>query len=220
MLENKVIELAVLMECPRTAFRQLFILENRGGCLEIPSSSVTFKAELCCLLISKTDFDLSKENGISNDYGDVKFRIQKGFIVGYDNTYPFSIDKDKEDEFKTSSIISVVKKLDLNDCADIDLDNPDKIKIQLNPEMYNMFVQLQGQDKLPIVHSMIVLPALVYVIDQIRHEELRKMYEDYYWYRCICKQLEIMKLEIDGKEFNKKSSLAIAQEILKRPKRN
>ena len=103
---------------------------------------------------------------------------------------------------------------------DVDLDNDNKIKIQLGDEMYRYFVQLQGQDKLPVIHSMIVLPALVYVIDQIKDFSIRGTYEDYYWYRCIAKQLEILNINIDSSAFESKSSLVIAQELLKFPIKN
>ena len=86
--------------------------------------------------------------------------------------------------------------------------------------MYQYFIQLQGQDKLPVIHSMIVLPALIYVIDQIKDYTMRETYEDYYWYRCIAKQLEILNISIDGQIFENKSSVSIAQELLKAPIKN
>ena len=216
-IEKSIIKLTVLIECPKTAYRKLFILNELKGTIEIPSSSLSAKVEPCCLLIANEDFILNSESGISADYANTNFKIKKGFIIGFDNTYSFIVDKDKEDEFKASSIISVVKKLDLDSYMDVDLDNDNKIKIQLGNEMYNLFVQLQGQDKLPVVHSMIVLPALVCVIDKIKDLEDRQTYKDYYWFRCIEKQLEIMNMTIDSNEFERKSSLVIAQELLKFP---
>mgnify|MGYP000562305704 FL=1 len=216
-LNNSTIKLALMIECAKTAYRNLFVLKDSDGTIEVPSSSLSSKVEMCCLLLANEDYIIDKESGISSDYMDTSFKINKGFIVGYDNTYSFIVDKDKEDEFKASSIISVVKKIDLKDYMDIDLDNDNKIKIQLGDEMYQRFVQIQGQDKLPVVHSMIVLPALVYVIDQIKNKDLRETYSDYYWYRCIDKQLEVLNIGIDSSAFDNKSSLAIAQELLKLP---
>lgn len=216
-LNNSTIKLALMIECAKTAYRNLFVLKDLDGTIEVPSSSLSSKVEMCCLLLANEEYIIDKESGISSDYMDTSFKINKGFIVGYDNTYSFIVDKDKEDEFKASSIISVVKKIDLKDYMDIDLDNDNKIKIQLGDEMYQRFVQIQGQDKLPVVHSMIVLPALVYVIDQIKNKDLRETYSDYYWYRCIDKQLEVLNIGIDSTAFDNKSSLAIAQELLKLP---
>lgn len=216
-LNNLTIKLALMIGCAKTAYRNLFVLKDLDGTIEVPSSSLSSKVEMCCLLLANEDYIIDKQSGISSDYMDTSFKINKGFIVGYDNTYSFIVDKDKEDEFKASSIISVVKKLDLKDYMDIDLDNDNKIKIQLGDEMYQRFVQIQGQDKLPVVHSMIVLPALVYVIDQIKNKDLRETYSDYYWYRCIDKQLEVLNIGIDSSAFENKSSLAIAQELLKLP---
>lgn len=219
-IQQDIIKLAVLIECPKTAYRQLFILDKLKGTLEIPSQVLSARVELCCILIANKDFVISREFDINLDYLDTIFSIKKGFIIGYDNTYPFIVDKDKEDNFKASSIISVVKKLDLENYMDINLDNDDKINIQLGEEMYQYFVQLQGQDKLPIVHSMVVLPALVYVIEQIKDITIRETYEDYYWYRCIAKQLEILKIDIDSPSFENRTSLSIAQELLKCPLKN
>lgn len=219
-LKNNIIQLTVLVECARTAFRKLFILNELNGVFDLPSQLLSSKVEMCCLLLANKDFVINMESGISPDYLNAVFNIKKGYIVGYDNTYSFIVDKDKEDVFKTSSIISVVKKKDLSNYMDVDLDDENKIKIQLGEEMYQYFVQLQGQDKLPVIHSMIVLPALVFVIDQIKDYGIRGTYEEYYWYRCIGKQLEILNIEIDSSTFQSKSSLSIAQELLKFPIKN
>lgn len=219
-INNEDIKLTILVECSKTAYRKLFVLDDLNGVIKISSHLLSAKVELCCLLLANKDFILNKESGISSDYLNTSFNISRGFIVGYDNSYSFIVDKDKEDDFKSSSIISVVKKLDLYDYMDVDLDNDNKIKIQLGDEMYQYFVQLQGQDKLPVIHSMIVLPALVYVVDQIKDHIIRETYEDYYWYRCIAKQLEILNISIDSQVFESKSSVTIAQELLKAPIKN
>lgn len=219
-IKKEIIKLVVLLECARTAFRKLYVLNELNGVIEIPAHLLLSKVEICCLLLANKDFVINNESGINSDYLNTSFRIKKGYIVGYDNTYSFVVDKDKDDLFKASSIISVVKKIDLNDYMDVDLDNDNKIKIQLGEEMYQYFVQLQGQDKLPVIHSMIVLPALVYVVDQIKDQGIRTTYEDYYWYRCIEKQLEILNMSIDSSKFQSKSSLSIAQELLKFPVKN
>lgn len=219
-IDKEDIKLTILVECSKTAYRQLFILDDLNGIIDINSQLLSAKVEICCLLIANKDFIINKESGISSDYSNVSFCIKKGFIIGYDNAYAFIVDKDKEENYKSSSIISVVKKLDLDDYMDVDLDNDNKIKIQLDDEMYQYFVQLQGQDKLPVIHSMIVLPVLVYVIDQIKDYSLRETYEDYYWYRCIAKQLEILNIGIDSQVFESKSSVFIAQELLKAPIKN
>ena len=148
--------------------------------------------------------------------------IEKNIIQNYSKLIirRVIVDTDKEENYKSSSISSVVKKLDLDDYMDVDLDNDNKIRIQLGDEMYQYFAQLQGQDKLPVIHSMIVLPVLVYVIDQIKDYSLRETYEDYYWYRCIAKQLEILNIGIDSQFFESKSSVYIAQELLKAPIKN
>ncbi|OUP77364.1 hypothetical protein B5F09_06165 [Erysipelatoclostridium sp. An173] len=219
-IDKEDIKLTILVECSKTAYRQLFILNDLKGVIEIASHLLSAKVEICCLLLANKNFIINKESGISSDYLDASFSINRGYIVGYDNAYAFIVDKDKEENYKSSSIISVVKKLDLDDYMDVDLENDNKIKIQLGDEMYQYFVQLQGQDKLPVIHSMIVLPVLVYVIDQIKDYTMRETYEDRYWYRCIAKQLEILNIGIDSQIFESKSSVSIAQELLKAPIKN
>lgn len=219
-LQTNIINLTLLVECAKTAYRNLFVLQDFNGIVSIPASALSAKVELCCLLLANKDFIINSKNGISDDYSNNTFEIKRGYIVGFDNSYSFIVDKDKEDDAKASSILSVVKKLDLEDYMDVDLDNDNKIKIQLGDEMYQRFVQLQGQDKLPVVHSMIVLPTLVFVIDQLKDSEARNTYQDYYWYRCIAKMLENLHMGIDSIAFANKTSLAIAQELLKLPLKN
>ena len=219
-LQTNIINLTLLVECAKTAYRNLFVLQDFNGTVSIPASALSAKVELCCLLLANKDFIINSKNGISDDYSNNTFEIKRCYIVGFDNSYSFIVDKDKEDDAKASSILSVVKKLDLEDYMDVDLDNDNKIKIQLGDEMYQRFVQLQGQDKLPVVHSMIVLPTLVFVIDQLKDSEARNTYQDYYWYRCIAKMLENLHMGIDSIAFANKTSLAIAQELLKLPLKN
>lgn len=219
-LQTNIINLTLLVECAKTAYRNLFVLQDFNGTVSIPASALSAKVELCCLLLANKDFIINSKNGISDDYSNNTFEIKRGYIVGFDNSYSFIVDKDKEDDAKASSILSVVKKLDLEDYMDVDLDNDNKIKIQLGDEMYQRFVQLQGQDKLPVVHSMIVLPTLVFAIDQLKDSEARNTYQDYYWYRCIAKMLENLHMGIDSIAFANKTSLAIAQELLKLPLKN
>lgn len=219
-LQTNIINLTLLVECAKTAYRNLFVLQDFNGTVSIPASALSAKVELCCLLLANKDFIINSKNGISDDYSNNTFEIKRGYIVGFDNSYSFIVDKDKEDDAKASSILLVVKKLDLEDYMDVDLDNDNKIKIQLGDEMYQRFVQLQGQDKLPVVHSMIVLPTLVFVIDQLKDSEARNTYQDYYWYRCIAKMLENLHMGIDSIAFANKTSLAIAQELLKLPLKN
>lgn len=219
-IEEQKIKVSAFVECTKTAYRQLFVLENMEGKIEISSAKLSDKVDMCCLLVANMDYIIDSTSGLSPDYANASFSIKKGFIVGYDDSYPFIVDKDKEDDFKASSIISVVKKIDLKDYMDVDLDNDNKIRIQLNDQMYQNFIQLQGQMNLPVVHSMIVLPTLVYVIDQIKIISSRETYEDKYWYRCIAKQLDILRMGIDSSAFDTKSSLVIAQELLKCPVEN
>lgn len=216
-LADNVFRLAVLIECSKTAYRNLFYLNELDGIIKIDSSVLSSKVEVCCLILANQDLVIDETSGINSDYKGTSFDIKRGFIIGYDNSYSFIVDKNKDDQLNSSSIISVVKKLDLIDFMDIDLDNDKKIKIQLGTEMYNCFIQLQSLDKMPVVHSMIVLPALVYVIDQIKDAQTRETYQDYYWCRCILKQLENINLKIDSPEFSSKSSLVIAQELLRKP---
>lgn len=175
---------------------------------------------MCCMLVANVDTTINQSFGINREYGATVFKVKRGFILGYDNSYSFTVPKEKDELFKPSSIITVVKKLNLADEFDIDLNDSNKIRIQLNEEMYTMFVQMQGNLQVPVVHSMIVLPTLTYVVEQIKNSDARKEFEDYMWYVSIEKQLKSIGLEIDSKEFESMNTVVIAQKLLKSPVKN
>lgn len=217
MIEKEILSVALLIECAKTLFREKYTLDNLTGHLDIPMAQIAGNIDLCCLIIANNGFLLDSSFGLNSDYGKTMFKIEEGYIVGYDNSQSISVDKNQDELFKPSSIISVVLKKDADDSIDIDLNKEKRINITMNQDMFNEFKQIQSASKLPIVHSMIVLPALVYVIDQIKEEKNRQEYEDYSWYISIIKQLEKLGITLDGNQFQKKSSLVIAQELLKSP---
>ena len=90
-INKETIKLTILVECSKTAYRQLFILNDLNGAVEIPSHVLSSKVEMCCLLLANKNFIINKESGISSDYLNTSFNIKKGFIVVYDNTYPFIV---------------------------------------------------------------------------------------------------------------------------------
>ena len=219
-IQNEDIKLVLHVECPQTFYREIINLELFEGAISLKLKNLMGRVEVCCMLVANVDTTINQSFGINREYGATVFKVKRGFILGYDNSYSFTVPKEKDELFKPSSIITVVKKLNLADEFDIDLNDSNKIRIQLNEEMYTMFVQMQGNLQVPVVHSMIVLPTLTYVVEQIKNSDARKEFEDYMWYVSIEKQLKSIGLEIDSKEFESMNTVVIAQKLLKSPVKN
>ena len=92
-----------------------------------------------------------------------------------------------------------------------------KIKILLCEKDYNIYKKIANSPKLqPILHSMIIIPALVYVFELLRREEFES-YEDNRWFRAIRKTLKNNSIELTEENLGIYSSIELAQKILDMP---
>lgn len=222
-LLNKVndgyIDIYLHIECPKTSFRISINMKSQNAkSISIPSKNLNGAVEICCLLIAAKEFILDFKFGLNEDYKFSKFNLEKGNIVGYFNVDKIILEKDTDELLKPSSIFSVVKKKDALLPFDVTLDDSKRIKIVLNEETYIQFLPLQNENCLPIIHGIIVLPALIYTIERLKEcagnfEE----YEDKSWFFALNKQLQLLHINITEGGLESKSSIVIAQELLKLP---
>ena len=80
-LQTNIINLTLLVECAKTAYRNLFVLQDFNGTVSIPASALSAKVELCCLLLANKDFIINSKNGISDDYSNNTFEIKRYKIL-------------------------------------------------------------------------------------------------------------------------------------------
>lgn len=214
LIDSDSIQMVLHIECPSTSFRKVYETDYKGS-IEIESGHIEETVEICCLLIAKHDLTIDQNLLINEDYGSSAFNIKKDQIIGYYNADKLKIEKSKDDLMKPSSIFRIVKKKDQDLAFTVNLDDSKKIRLLLNEETFNQFASQQHSSYLPILHAMVVLPALTYVVEKIKTDEGRETYEDKNWYKAIMLQLKARK--IDENQFKNKESIELAQILLKYP---
>lgn len=120
------------------------------------------------------------------------------------NQYNVRINKIRDDLANTSSIFSIVPNTDQTENnLLVDL-GQQKIIISLPEKMYQQYYNIQGYiDIQPAMHSMIIVPALVYVFSELRSAENLEEMEYYRWYRSLKKACNGIGINIDEDELKK-----------------
>lgn len=182
------------IECPQTSYRNILKTNKEVADFTVNEDKICGKVQVCVFIIANSDIKNFKSCDFDEVYEDASFNIEKGNIIAISNQYNLQIDKEKEDLGKVPSIFSIFKEIGkVEGGMSFELGG-DKIKILLCEKDYESYKKIANSPRLqPVLHSMIIIPALVYVFELLRKEEFEN-YEDNRWFRVIRKTLKIMVL--------------------------
>ena len=204
------------MECPETSYRNAFKSKNTDIEFEIEDNKISGKAEVSVLLVCNKEMYNYTNYDFNEDYEGVFFTFEKGNIIGIGGQVKADIDKNKEELGKIPSILSIIMKKGNDKDFNISLDG-DKIKILLNEEDYGNYLKIANIRKFQgIFHSMIAMPALIYVFDEMKSGGIDG-FEDYRWFTSLKKSLERYKVTLNDETLKLSQSVKLAQMILDMP---
>ena len=139
--------------------------------------------------------------------------------MGHEHEFP--ADK-KDDPLRyVASIFSVVKNHDPDATGtDIDLGGA-KIRVALSPANFDAYMFLrQSQALRPVLSASVIVPALVEVIEKIRHAPMDNAlggFADRRWFMVLSKRLRENKMDPEDPDSFVDSSLKIAHVLLGQP---
>lgn len=216
MIEEKVLSYALHIECGTTSFRKLYCNFNEVFNIEIPYSKLCNKVEVSCFIVANSNLSEFKIMDFNKDYEGLSFNLDKGSIIAIGNVWSLDINKDKDELGKLPSIFSVVMKKDLDRDFEINI-NQDKIKILLSEENFINYKRLSKNKKNePLIHSLIVLPALINVFNELILSEGEGY--DHRWKIGLEKSLEKYKIDINNIErLKSEGAVRLSQLILEMP---
>lgn len=212
-------EYLVHMECSNTSFRK--VVRNAGNSFtyRIPKGKVNKEVYLVAMIVAKQTITNFYSSNFNEDY-DEPVEFAKGAILAYRNLPRIIVLKNYEELASDDSFFTIVCKnsgQDIDEPVTFDL-NGNKIKIFVDDSIYNEYVKFHTNPVMkPIMISMLVMPALAYVIEEIRGDGIEN-YVSCYWYQKIKKSCELQ-----GKRFvediidGDATSIEIAQEMLQLP---
>lgn len=220
MLFDKSAEYVVHIECPTTSYRQTIKGDVRGEfSYQIPYKLLNGKVEIVAFVLATKDIRNFSSPDWNEDFEGLTFDIPKGSVLAYENLDDYMIIKDDQDLMRASSIFAVYKRnTDETKPAVIEL-NSDKIKIGLCTKEYNLYNKYAGVEATrQLVNALVVLPALVYVFEELRQEDNEEVYKEKVWYISLAKAYR--KKGIDIREVlldETKTSYECAQEAMDLP---
>ena len=211
LIDTGYAEYLIHLECAATAFRTAIASSVQQISCHIPINKVNGIMDRTVFIVLRRDIEDFTCADWNDDFDNIKISLPKGSILAYKNLLPLNIQKQYE-EFKNTSSMFRVHKLpeDMEKPIDINLDK-DNIYIGLNAaeyDLYNRYCKMT--DIQPLLNSLIILPALVYIIDEIRQEMVD--YTNRKWYKSLIKN----NLENEIYDSNKKS-IELAQKIMELP---
>lgn len=220
MLFEKSAEYVVHVECPTTSYRTTIRGDVRGEfSYQIPYKMLNGKVELVAFVLATKDIKCFSSTDWNDDFEGLTFDIPKGSILAYENLDDYMIIKDDQDLMRASSIFSVYKRnTDETKPAVIEL-NSDKIKIGLCTKEYNLYNKYASIEATrQLANALVVLPALVYVFEELRQVDNEEVYKEKLWYISLAKAYR--KKGIDIREVlmdETKTSYECAQEAMDLP---
>lgn len=178
-------EYVIHLECSSTAFRTIIRTFSNSEQYRIMNSRVNGEISLLGMIVSKEKIGHYTNAQLNEDYKGITLNIDKASILAYDNMNPIRIAKNYEELAEKDSIFSVVKevRLDQNEHKPIwyKLDD-DKIKIIVDEEVYASYIRYQGNSTMqPLMMSLLVMPALTYMLEVLRAEGCAEHVSDYWF---------------------------------------
>lgn len=217
MIESNEVDIVFHVECAKNLFRKIYKCNTFEGEIYIDNKDLNGSLDICVLIIALKDIPHYKNDNFNNDYGDISFNLMKGNIMGFYNVPRIYITKDTEELAKMSSIFSIIR----NDASDTTMKielTEKKIQILLCKEDYDMYKMISKTGKFelqPVIHSMIIMPALIYTFNMI--ENNNEEYENCRWFTALDKVLKNSNIILNKESIQRKGSFQFAQKLLNMP---
>ena len=220
LIEDETIAYVHHIECPQTCFRTVITTSEEKYEFVVPDSKVNGLVQICSFLAAMKDIKNYTNDAFSSDYKGFKFNIDKGCVMGVGSQIDQRINKERDDLANTSSIFSIVSNMDPNETnVKVDISKKTKIVILIPKESCSRYKNMSDLLVLqPVMHQMIILPALMYVLDELKasKEELYN-FEDCRWYRSLRKVAKKFDVAFDESGFTVMDTYQFAQQLLNTP---
>ena len=210
-------EYIIHIECPYTSYREALCFSGSEYSRHILEKDLNGNVSVCGFIVAKKDIKCYSNTSFNEDYCGLSFDIERGSILAVGGQYNITVTKDIEELSKIPSIFSICRcAVDTDESMKIDIDG-EKIAINLcNDSFQNYKVVSASPMFLPVFHSMLIMPALIYVFETLRREG-SEYYESRRWYKAIKKTLEKQGIELTEDSLTMHPSFELAQKLLDLP---
>lgn len=207
------------LECSTTAYREVIHSVSKHIEHVIPIGRINGSFDAVAFIILKKNIKNYYCSDWVEDFSDPIPNLTVGTILAYQNLSSLDITKDYEEFTNAGSIFSVYKRVTEEDCpAEINLDST-KIRIGLGTKDYDVYAVYSGKTELQsLFHSMLILPALVYVFEELKQEGGEETYHNKEWFLALEKAYSKRGIVFMEEVLNpEKTSYQLAQEAMELP---
>lgn len=209
------------LECAQTAFRKVIQTDKVSEAYTLQGKDVNGKLQICPFIVAVNDLKTYTSPDFHEDYQGIAFDIEAGCVMAVDKMVTVDICKDIDDLANTPSIFNITKNPDEN-CKQMLVDMfQRKIVIKLPLTDFYSYKALSASPMAqPILNSLTVVPALVYVLEELRALPTQERSEnaDMLWYKVLSKALLTQfDCDIESEEFNDQNCLVLAQKLINNP---
>lgn len=221
MIKNGSVKYAHHIECQQTCFRKL-VLTDEKICEEIIHESLLNGiVQICSFLMAGEDLDGYANPNFSKDYRGIKFNLDRGCVMAIGSQINITINKDKEDLSRTSSIFSIRRDHDLSHTELQVITTGPKIVVKIPEKTCNQYLTLSNQAMfVPVLHSMVIMPALMHVLIELKEAAMRDElynYDNVRWFRGLKKTAEKLQIAFDRDALCQVNAFKVAQQFLDTP---
>ena len=225
-LENKEIEqlisddeaeYVIHIECSCTSYRTVIKTDERKIQKRIPEHKLNGKVTICAFIVAKKGIPQYHNSSFNKDYGDMHFSLNRGNIIGIGGQINIEVTKEVEELSKIPSIFTICRcAADIDESMKFDITG-EKIAITLFYKSFENYKVLSGfSAMLPVLHSMLIVPALIYTFEMLRKEGISE-FEDLRWFKSIKRTLNKNNMILNEELLDTIPSFELAQKSLDLP---
>ncbi len=221
LVDKGLAEYVIHIECSTTAFRTTIHTFSQEETYRISNGKVNGEVTLLGMVVSRDEIPHFNNVLLNSDYDEADITIPNAAIMAYCNMPKLRVLKNYEELANDESLFSIVKRNTFDEYEEKPITfafDTDRIKITVDEAVYKVYLQYKDNIQMqPLVHSLLLLPALVDVLDALRTQGAED-YEDKRWFIAFDKMFEASGKDfVDDVIYGEGTIIEIAQEMLRSP---
>lgn len=210
-------EYVIHIECSYTSYRTVIKTDESEIQKRIPEHKLNGKVAICAFIVAKKEIPQYYNSSFNEDYAGMRFSLNRGNIIGIGGQINIEVTKEVEELSKIPSIFTICRcAADIDESMKFDITG-EKIAITLCNKSFENYKLLSGfPDVLPVLYSMLIVPALIYTFEMLRKEGISE-FEDLRWFKSIKRTLNKNNMTLDETLLDTLPSFELAQKSLDLP---
>ena len=217
LIDEEKAEYVVHIECSSTCYRKIVRSSEADIKKSIPENELNGRVSVCAFIVAKSEINAYSNSNFNEDYESITFDMHRGNMLAIGGQIDVDVTKEVEEMTKIPSIFTICRCAeDTDDSMKIDVYG-EKIAITLsNLSFQNYKVLANMPSMLPVFHSMIIIPALIYALDTLKKDGIEP-FEELRWLKSIRRSLKQYECELSADILDTIPSYELAQKLIDCP---